>query len=1420
MSPLRSTQPVLLRGFALACFLGILITALTQEFRVTKVEVGADLQPRIMFPGTNGFYYILREGATVTSILTATDVVLGTNAEGVLLGRPLMDQGARFFRVEARDITESSDLDGDGLLDVYELLYPDILNPLNPLDAFEDPDRDGCDNLCEARGGTNPMVMDQITQLTTSPTHGESGVAVTRETILRFSQPLAEGTVLTTENLFATAVGRRILSRVELSSDRRTATLFYLENLPASTRVQVTLLTDTVRDVLNQAPDADGDGQPGGTLALNFETISITPIENTSVIGRIFRSQLGSGLMAPDNVIETPLEGVTIEVIGAEEIIRTRSDVDGNFKLQNCPGGRFFVRIDGRTAVGSDWPNGDFYPVIEKVWEAVAGQANNLVGNGGTIYLPIVTAGTLQWVSATDPTVITFPSSVLAEHPELVGVQITVPPNAMLSSSGVRGGRIGLVPVSPERLPEPLPPGLSHILDISVQTDGAQNFDQPLPVRFPNLPDPLTGLRLPPGTRTALRSYDHDIGEWVVSGAMTVSSDGMYIDSNPGHGILKPGWHNGDGPPELRKEPCRKAGCCPPPTRVKCTFRCSKECVEYICTPAWIYLAGPRADWIVTGPISSILWAICHRQCVLNTQDCWVRCLRDECRFGGGNSRPSVERRASVALDEEVRLEALQILTDEAEAIVQYYKSGLEVPDQVLRHAVDTLHSITNRLGMNPVDLLNNNQSNLEAEYEENVLTESNLPERRIPLAAGMLMENGSLNIVRSHTDGDGGFRIVPPWGSRILFVYLFDPVNWSYGSAVPRLKVGGTDDFIGPIMIPFDEETVDYDEDGLPDIAEFVLGTDPLNPDSDGDGIPDGVEVRNGTDPLDGRPVATGVIASQPLPAGALDICAFDNRAIVAMGSGGIGVLNVFNGLNPTLIAQVDTPGSAHQVACAGDLVAVADGASGLALVDISTPANATLVRQFSSRELGGGDTRSVAMAADLVFAGQSVGVVSVIEASSGVVIQRMELGGSVTSLAVEGVTLHAVAGGRLWVLPFGGGILEKRGHLEIQAGRLFVGNGIAHVASGGGFRIYDVSNPDAPVAMDRVDTTQMNWKQMVPTGSGYGLGVVGINPGEEIGDDIYLYDLRNGVNSFVTRLNTPGVARAVSLFNGLGYVADGGAGLQIVNYLPYDALNQPPTGRLVLSATNEITAGGYVVVRAEVEDDVQVRNVEFFLDGERIATDGNFPFELVYRVPISRVGGTLTFSARVFDTGGNASTLTNLSAITVVPDDLPPLVQIESPSPNTRFFVGDDILVVATIRDNVGIQRVEIRVDDRPVRTQRVSGIEYLILENLPSGSHGLSVVATDNSGLTTESVMVPFEIWRQAISREYSVFSIGSRNEKAEAISREYSAFNFQGQNESPQAISREYSAFSYGAQDAVPQAISREYSASSTMEGDEP
>ncbi len=381
------------------------------------------------------------------------------------------------------------------------------------------------------------LATEPLTIATTSPAQGETGVAVTRETIFRLSAPLAPDATLTTDRLFAFAGGRKILSRSELSGDRRTATLFYLENLPADGRVEVIFDGTGLFDMNNLPVDLDDDGIIGGAAHLTFQTLSTVALSTTGVEGHVFASEKNS------DGSNRPLKNVTITVDGMEETLRATTDASGFFRLVPSPAGRFFVSVDGRTAEGSQWPGGAYYPFVGKAWDAVPGRTNNLAGGSGVVYLPLIQADALKTVSATTETKITFASSVLAANPALAGVEINVPANALFSDNGTRGGMVGIAPVPFDRLPEPLPPGLNLPLVITIQTDGARNFDVPVPVKFPNLPDPVTGVKLGPGEKTALWSFNHDTGRWEMQGSMTISADGQFAVSDPGVGVRQPGWH-------------------------------------------------------------------------------------------------------------------------------------------------------------------------------------------------------------------------------------------------------------------------------------------------------------------------------------------------------------------------------------------------------------------------------------------------------------------------------------------------------------------------------------------------------------------------------------------------------------------------------------------------------------------------------------------------------------------------------------------------------------------------------------------------------------------------------------------------------------------------------------------------------------
>ncbi|MCH8991064.1 MAG: hypothetical protein IIA44_04850, partial [Acidobacteria bacterium] len=105
-------------------------------------------------------------------------------------------------------------------------------------------------------------------------------------------------------------------------------------------------------------------------------------------------------------------------------------------------------------------------------------------------------------------------------------------------------------------------------------------------------------------------------------------------------------------------------------------------------------------------------------------------------------------------------------------------------------------------------------------------------------------------------------------------------------------------------------------------------------------------------------------------------------------------------------------------------------------------------------------------------------------------------------------------------------------------------------------------------------------------------------------------------------------------------------------VNYLAYDASGVPPTLSLSTNFVPGLAEEGQVMrVTATVTDNVQVRNVEFFVDGVKVATDGNFAFEHRFVTALLSQQPTFTLRAQATDTGGNA-TSTDEIVITLTTD------------------------------------------------------------------------------------------------------------------------------------------------------------------------
>ncbi|MEM7394564.1 MAG: Ig-like domain-containing protein, partial [Verrucomicrobiota bacterium] len=177
------------------------------------------------------------------------------------------------------------------------------------------------------------------------------------------------------------------------------------------------------------------------------------------------------------------------------------------------------------------------------------------------------------------------------------------------------------------------------------------------------------------------------------------------------------------------------------------------------------------------------------------------------------------------------------------------------------------------------------------------------------------------------------------------------------------------------------------------------------------------------------------------------------------------------------------------------------------------------------------------------------------------------------------------------------------------------------------------------------------------------------------------------------------------------------------------------PPT--IALSANFQLEPpraeeGKLVRVVAEVEDDVQVRNVEFYIDGVKAATDGNYPF--VHRFITPRIADQPTFRlrARASDTGGHA-TWTDERVVTLLDDVSGPRVAGVSPALNS--FQGSLPTLAVTF--------------DEPIDSNTLTATSFELFD---AGPDGLADTGDDipvNGGLLT---------WREDVLTAFMTFGTG--------------------------------------------------------------
>ena len=482
----------------------------------------------------------------------------------------------------------------------------------------------------------------------------------------------------------------------------------------------------------------------------------------------------------------------------------------------------------------------------------------------------------------------------------------------------------------------------------------------------------------------------------------------------------------------------------------------------------------------------------------------------------------------------------------------------------------------------------------------------------------------------------------------------IFSPAARTLGSTFFRSNASGVDTQVPAVGLLPDDGIAGAD--GLTPTAAYVVGVDPSQASNLVPGLTDLAALQQGLVPAAAISGTQGVV-------GALGVTGAAQAIAVAGGPGastqvlayigtsaGLSVVDVSRATRPVLLSELALTGGVSALAFdaqTGTVAAVTG--TGLQLLDVSNPS-----APLPGRALTLAATH-VTTVAGVAYASVGGRVVSV-DLATGIVLQRLTLGSqAIVDIVHNGTTLYAVDAGRtLTAITVTGGLMAVAGSVAVPyAGSLFAAGstvlvGAATDTRNGGYSTVDVSNPASPAVIAGPSDRSIAGGNIALNGAGLGLADQVLNvtfPNTSNVLDVIGTADPTVTNRIVNRILLPGTPGGVAIAGGLGYVADGASGLQVVNLATPRAGTAAPVVTVTSGPTDvdpnttglQVYAGEPLSLAVQVASGAPIVSTQLLLNGQAVVNAVSFPYDLTTVLPALAAGSTATLQVRSTDTAGN---------------------------------------------------------------------------------------------------------------------------------------------------------------------------------------